>query len=68
MGVSICRDAPLLLTRQTPNRWRYLLHAHAGPIDRERAGDVSRRFDGSPALEVIRSDRPHVHGEIVRQR
>jgi hypothetical protein len=67
MGASICRDAPLMLTRETTSTWRYLLHAHAGEFDRPRAAAVEDRFNASAGFEVAPSRRPHVHASITRK-
>ena len=66
MGVSVCRDGPVLLSNDRPHTFRYLLHAHHGGIDAKRASAVAERFYESKPLSVVKSDRPHVHATIER--
>jgi len=65
MGASICRDAAVMLTQQ-PTTWRYLLHAHAGPVDVQSANDLAKKFHQLAAMRVERSPIPHHHATIRR--
>lgn len=65
MGASICRDGPVMLTRE-PTDWRYLLHAHSGPVNRDTADTLANTFHGLAPLRVQRSDQPHHHATIQR--
>lgn len=66
MGASVCRDQPLMLRRDAPTTWRYLLHAHAGPIDRVVATEIAQQFHARPPFQLRKSSRPHVTAAIQR--
>jgi hypothetical protein len=66
MGASICRDQPVLLTSDRPNRWRYLLHAHAGSVDVDQANEMASRFAKRGRLLVRADPRPHRAATIDR--
>ncbi|WP_197444356.1 DUF6807 domain-containing protein [Maioricimonas rarisocia] len=59
MGASACRDEPLLATRQSPLKLRYLLHIHSGGADAERAERLFEDWQDWPAWNVVKSTRPH---------
>lgn len=65
MGASICMDGPLTVTRARPLRLRFLLHAHAGPIDAAAADAIAAQFADWPEYDVVRSSKPHQHYEVV---
>ncbi len=65
MGPSACRHGPILITRAEPLRLRYLLHAHAGAINPEKADALADAFANRPRYRVVRSKRPHRHYDIV---
>ncbi len=67
MGASICRDAPVMLHRDQPTTWRYLLHAHSGHVDAAIAQQVAEKFNSSDPFVVGSSDKPHHHAMITRQ-
>ncbi len=54
MGASICRDAPVMLYKEKPTTWRYLLHAHAGAIDPAVAATVEKDFHARPPLKLVK--------------
>ncbi|MCG8652382.1 MAG: PmoA family protein [Pirellulales bacterium] len=66
MNASICRDAPVLLTRDRPTTWRYLLHAHAGGVNVQAAEKIARQFNARPLLVVGKGNRPHQRAAISR--
>jgi hypothetical protein len=66
MGASICRDQPVMLNHEDPTTWRYLLHAHAGPVDLDRAKTIADQFAKRPKLAVQDDPRPHHDATIVR--
>lgn len=53
MGASMTMNEPLLLTKQSPLRLRYLLHAHAGPSNQPRAESIFDAFASTPALQLV---------------
>lgn len=65
MGASICRNQPLTTSRNQPLRLRFLLHAHAGVVNRDRAAEIAAAFADRPWLTVIRSRQPHRQWEIT---
>ena len=65
MGASICRDSAVMLT-QSPTVWRYLLHAHAGPVDPSAAAKIAQQFHQLAPLSVRNSPKPHHHATIER--
>jgi hypothetical protein len=67
MGAAVCLNNPVMTTKKQPLVLRYLLHAHGGPIDSAAADKALAAFDGSPAYEVIRSEKKHVHAEVRRR-
>ena len=66
MGASICRDAPLMLRRDAPTTLRYLLHAHAGPVDADRADAIAKDFQQSPNFAIAKGTKPHHRFTILR--
>ncbi|MBI1314856.1 hypothetical protein GC176_26470 [bacterium] len=68
MGASFCMDAPFVISRRQPLRLRYLLHAHAGPIDAGRADAIAAQFANWPQYDVIRSSKPHQQFELTEVR
>jgi hypothetical protein len=67
MGASICRDAPLMLRHDEPTTLRYLLHAHAGPVDAEQADRIAKKFHRSPTFAITKGTRPHHRFTIIRE-
>lgn len=66
MGASMCRDAPVLLTKTEPLILRYLLHAHAGAADHSRTTAVAKRFHASGPMSLIARPKPH-HAAAIRR-
>lgn len=66
MGASICRDAPVMLANSHSTTWRYLLHAHAGPVDLDQTRAIAEAFAKRPRLAVQEDPRPHHEATIVR--
>lgn len=66
MGPSLCRDGVVQTTRGRPLVVRYLLHAHGGPLDSERAQGIARDFAARPGFIIGRSMRPHRAFEVAR--
>jgi hypothetical protein len=67
MGASVCMEQPIVTTRENPLRLRYLLHAHAGPYDRDRAEAVSKQFADWPRWEAVKSSKQHQQFELARE-
>ncbi len=66
MNASVSRDAPVMLTRDEPTTWRFLLHAHRGGYDHARAKNTADDFRDRQPLEVVGSSKPHIHAAIRR--
>ncbi|MFP6763242.1 MAG: PmoA family protein [Planctomycetaceae bacterium] len=63
MGCSVCMHQPVLTTKVNPLRLRFLLHAHAGPVDAARASRIADEFVAWPRYEIIRSTKMHQYYE-----
>ena len=66
MGASVCRDGPVMLYRDQPTTWRYLLHAHAGPVDVEASNRLAKEFASRPPFIVKPAQKPHHEHQIER--
>ena len=68
MGASVCRDGPRTIRREEPLVLRYLLHAHAGPLDAKRASALAAAFGHWPAWRVEKSPAKHQGHRVARLR
>lgn len=59
MGPSLCRDAPLTITRSKPLVLRYLLFAHNGELSGAKGSQVFEAFAARSGFIVERSRLPH---------
>lgn len=66
MGASVCLNGPLETTRKQPLMLRYLLHAHRGKLDADRAAQVAKDFSARPAYEVSKAKVKHQQFAIGR--
>lgn len=66
MGAAACLAKPVTITRKEPLRLRYLLHAHKGPVARERAETVFQAFTATAAYVAERVKVPHQQYAIRR--
>lgn len=66
MGASFSMHEPLEVTHEQPLTLRYLLHAHRGNYDQERAEAVAAKFKKRTGFEVIKSRRRHQQHEVRR--
>lgn len=63
MGASTCFAEPKMTKRTEPFTLRYLLHAHAGSLDRGRAEEEFRAFAKRPPFELVKAPAKHTaHG------
>jgi hypothetical protein len=67
MGASVCRDAPVMLYREQPTTWRYLIHAHAGPANVAVSRQLAEAFDRRPPFVVRPAKKPHHEYQIERE-
>ncbi len=54
MGASVCRTGPLIIQREKPSLLGYLLHAHAGALNKENANRIAEDFARRPRYIVQR--------------
>ncbi len=66
MGASACFGEPRTTTQAQPLTLRYLLHAHAGVLDANRAADEFARFRARRPLELVRAPSKHVTWGVRR--
>ncbi len=66
MIAAACMQQPLVTAQQAPLTLRYLLHAHAGPVDVDRVSELAADFHRRGAMEVVKSNRKHTAYEIHR--
>jgi hypothetical protein len=59
MGASVCMREPLATTREAPLRLRYLLHAHRGAVQPDRAKSLAEEFAARPHYIVAPGEAPH---------
>jgi hypothetical protein len=64
MGAAICLNDAIVTTRQQPLVLRYLLHAHAEGIEKDRAEMLAQAFAARPSVSVRRSTKPHLMYEV----
>ncbi|MAT14243.1 MAG: hypothetical protein CMJ46_03130 [Planctomyces sp.] len=66
MSPSTCADSPLVLKKSEPTTLRYLLWAHAGPAQLEKANAIFEQFASTPSYKVTPAKTRHREFEIVR--
>ncbi len=67
MGASVCMDQARTVSQEKPLRLRYLLHAHHGSCDPERAEQIANDFAQSPGHEVVNAEVKHRQFQIQEQ-
>lgn len=67
MGASFCLNEEFTIRKEAPLVLRYLLHAHAGGSDPERAADTAEAFSARPGFLVEKATRPHRQFEVRRR-
>ncbi|HUY87247.1 MAG TPA: PmoA family protein [Pirellulales bacterium] len=67
MGAAACFERPLETFREQPLVLRYLLHAHRGPLDPQRTGQLAAEFGASPGFEVAKANVKHTEFAIRRK-
>jgi hypothetical protein len=66
MGAGVCLEAARTIRKEEPLVLRYLLHAHAGPLDAKRATALAAHFAHQPAFRVSPAKVKHVGFAISR--
>lgn len=59
MVASVCMTEPRTTTQLEPLTLRYLLHAHRGGLDRDRAESAFQAFSRRPLFELIKAPARH---------
>jgi hypothetical protein len=67
MGASFCMQQGYTITKDEPLVLRYLLHAHSGPYDHQRAKAVHHAFASRQGFDVAKSTKKHLQFEVVRR-
>lgn len=67
MGASFNLAGPYVIRRDKPLVLRYLLHAHAGVADANRADEIAKDFNRRSAFELNRRTGDHVQYEVRRR-
>ncbi len=67
LGASVCGDSSVMLYRDQPTTWRYLIHAHAGPANVEAANHLADAFNRRPPFAVRPAKKPHHKYLIERE-
>ena len=67
MGASFCMQEGYKITQEKPLVLRYLLHAHSGPYDHQRAEAIHKAFAQRSGWEVVKSSKKHLHYEVRRK-
>jgi hypothetical protein len=66
MGAGFCLKEGYTITADSPLTLRYLLHAHRGPYDQDRAQTLHDDFAKRPGFRIGKSTRPHRQYEVAR--
>jgi len=67
MIASPCMQNPIVISRAQPWTLRYLLHAHSGPVNAERAKAIADQFDQSPVLQLVSAGQPNLKYQLQRE-
>jgi Family of unknown function (DUF6807) len=59
MGASVGMKTPITTTREQPLVLRYLLHVHAGPVDKPRSDKLAQAFAEHPGYVVEKGVKKH---------
>jgi len=68
MGASFCFDEGLEVTQKKPLTLRYLLHAHRGSIDSDKANTTAAAFADRPGFTIVQSKTEYQEYDILRLR
>ena len=66
MGASVCMHGPRATLRDEPLVLRYLLHAHRGEVDTDKAKRIGDEFARTKGCAVERSKAKHRQYEVSR--
>lgn len=66
MGASFCMDESYTISKDAPLVLRYLLHAHRGVYNPEKAQQVATEFQNRPGFVVQKRTKPHGQFDVLR--
>jgi len=66
MGSSPCMHASITTTQKSPLQLRYLLHAHGGELNPDRANEVAQAFADRPGFTLKKGVQKHHHYTAAR--
>jgi hypothetical protein len=66
MGAAFCLQEGYTITSEAPLTLRYLLYAHRGACDQNKAEAVHDAFAGRPIFKLVKSNQPHCQYEVGR--
>ena len=66
MGSGFCLKEPYTVKAGEPLVLRYLLHAHRGGYDHQKAETVAKAFAKRPGFEIGKPNKPHRQYEVWR--
>lgn len=66
MGASFCQREPWTIEKSKPLVLRYLLHAHAGEVNPDKATQIAAEFAKRPGFIVEKATKPHRQFEVFR--
>lgn len=66
MGASFCMNEGLTITRERPLILRYLLYAHSGPYDQEKAESNHNAFAARPGFQISKASEKHNQYNVER--
>lgn len=65
MCASPCMQTSITLKKSAPLKLRYLLHAHQGGLDANRANAIAQDFAARGTYDIIKGTKPHRQFEVV---
>lgn len=66
MCASPCMSTAVTTKKSAPLQLKYLLHAHQGSLDAQRANAVAQQFAAGPTYDVVKGTKPHRQYEVRR--
>ena len=66
MGASVCMNRPVQTRSDQPLTLRYLIHAHRGPLDADRAAATAAQFAATTPFVIEKGRKRHCHYSVRR--
>lgn len=67
MGASPCMKSDLMLKKDSPKTFRYMLFMHTDSVDAKACDSLYELFSATKPMSVESSTKSHTHATIVRQ-